>query len=67
MNRAPDDRRSDERTRLSFAKSDDDVGSPRAMRERLKTSAVPRLLATSSSEVGAAEVPAMQAAPGSPC
>jgi hypothetical protein len=33
-NRAPDDRRSDERTRLLFAKSDDDVGPSRAMRER---------------------------------
>jgi hypothetical protein len=67
VNRAPDDRRSDERTRLSFAKSDDDVGSPRAMREQLKTRAVPQLPATSSSEEGAEEVPVMQAAPGSPC
>jgi hypothetical protein len=50
-----------------FAKSDDDVGSPRAMREQLKTSAVLRLVATSSSEVEAEEVPVMQAGPGSPC
>jgi hypothetical protein len=35
--RAPDDRRSDEGTCFSFAKSDDDVGSPRAMREQVKT------------------------------
>ena len=33
-NRAPDDRRSDERTRLLFAKNDDDVGLLRAIRER---------------------------------
>ena len=33
-NRAPDDRRSDERTPLLFAKNDDDVGLLRAMRER---------------------------------
>jgi hypothetical protein len=32
--RAPDDRRSDERTRFSFAKNDDDVGFQRAMREQ---------------------------------
>ncbi len=33
-NRAPDDRRNDERTRSLSAKSDDDVGPPRAMREQ---------------------------------
>ena len=33
-NRAPDDRRNDERTRFLFAKSDDDAGPPRAMREQ---------------------------------
>ncbi len=32
--RAPDDRRSDERTRFLFAKNDDDVGFQRAMREQ---------------------------------
>ena len=32
-NRAPDDLRSDERTRPLFAKNDDGVGLPRAMRE----------------------------------
>ena len=35
-NRAPDDRRNDERTCFSFAKSDDDVGFQRAMREQLE-------------------------------
>jgi hypothetical protein len=33
-NRAPDDPRSDERTRLSRAKNEDDVGLLRAMREQ---------------------------------
>ena len=36
-NRAPDDRRSDERTRFSFAKNGDDVDPPRAMREQHTT------------------------------
>jgi hypothetical protein len=35
-NRAPDRRRSDERTSFSLAKSDDDIGLQRAMREQLR-------------------------------